>query len=111
MNDIIGLSPQQLRQAANLQEQIQKLQQQLKKLLGAPTEPAAPEPSKTRKFSAATRAKMKAAQKARWAKLRGNEKPVKVPEAPKKKRALTPALKAALEKAWAARRTKKPAKA
>src|ERR1017187_3641106 len=77
--NITTLSPKQLRKAADIQEKIQSLQNQLNELLGAevssPVE--ATVPRKKYKFSAASRAKMKAAQKARWAKIKGEAKPVK----------------------------------
>jgi len=120
---ITSLSAQQLRQAADLKEQIEGLEQQLNSILGgegsAPvtTEPAVvPEPANTKKgkrtFSAESRAKMAAAQRARWAAKKG----VKVEalpatttaeseEKPKKKKA-SPALLKALAKARAARAVK-----
>ena len=52
---------------------------------------------------------MKAAQKARWAKIKGTAPAAKPGK--KAKRKLTPAMKAALERAWAARRAKSKAKA
>ena len=76
---MINLTPQQLRKAANIQEKIQSLQKQLRQLLGGEVSTAAEptEAPKKRKFSAATRAKMKAAQKARWAKIKGKATPAK----------------------------------
>jgi len=50
---------------------------------------------KRRKLSAAARRKMALAQKARWAKLRGESKPAPAP-APKPKRKLSAARRAAL---------------
>ena len=74
MNSIITLSPTALRKAADLQERIQSLQKELGQLLGGeastPAEPTET-PKKKWKFSAAARAKMRASQKARWAKIRG----------------------------------------
>ena len=138
MNSITNLSPKALRRAADIQEKIQELQSELNEILGseASTPAQATEaPRKKYKFSAASRAKMRAAQKARWAALTGTA-PSAGP-APKKKRKmsaeglaniragvakrwaakgkaakpakkgkrkLTPAMKAALERAWAARR-------
>jgi hypothetical protein len=104
MNNIIGLSAQQLRQAADLQEQIHDLQAKLNTILGGEVSaPALGKAPKKRRMSAAGRAAIRAAQKARWAAIKGKQsKPAK-----KAKRKLTPAMKAALEKAWAARRAKK----
>jgi hypothetical protein len=107
MNSITSLSPAELRKAANIQEKIQELQKELGQLLGSEVSTAAQatEAPKRRKVSAAGRAKMRKAQLARWAKIKGKA-PVAKP-AKKAKRKLTPAMKAALEKAWAARRAKK----
>ena len=73
MNSITQLSPTVLRQAADLQERIESLQEELGQLLGGDVStPAQPtEAPKKHKFSAYTRAKMRAAQKARWAKIKG----------------------------------------
>ena len=69
---MINLTPKQLRQAANIQEKIQSFQKELGQLLGGSDETAATEaPMKRRKFSAYTKAKMRKAQQARWAKIRG----------------------------------------
>ncbi len=70
MNSITGLSPHQLRQAADIKEQIDALQDQLNTLLGLEV-PAAPQaiaaPTRRRKMSAAGRAAIAAAARARWA--------------------------------------------
>jgi hypothetical protein len=74
MNSITNLSPAQLRQAADLQENIQELQDQLNELLGGgastPTAAVTEAPKGPRKhrMSAAGRAAIAAAAKARWAK-------------------------------------------
>jgi LysM repeat protein len=74
---ITNLTPTQLRQAADLQEQIAKLNQQLAVLAGggktaAPTKAAPVKAAKParKKISAAGIARIKAAQKARWAAIR-----------------------------------------
>jgi hypothetical protein len=113
------------------------LQSELNSLLGGPAEtPSTEAPRKKYKFSAASRAKMRAAQKARWAKIKGttpSAKPAKkakrkmsaeglaniragmakrwaakgkAVQKPKKKRKMTPAWRAALERAWEARQAK-----
>ena len=85
---MINLTPQQLRKAANIQEKIQSLQKQLSQILGGEVStPAQPTegPKKKRKFSAAARAKMRAAQKARWAKIKGTAPEAKPPKKAKKK--------------------------
>jgi hypothetical protein len=110
--DITNLSAQQLRQAADLKEKIDGLQDQLNEILGGegPT-PAAAEiaqVSKTgrRKVSAEARARMAAAQKARWAAKRG-EAAIKTARATvsqgKPKRHISPALRKARSEAMKAR--------
>ena len=70
---MINATPTQLRKAADIQEKIQSLQEELGQLLGGEiTTPAEmTEAPKKYKFSAAARAKMRRAQKARWAKIKG----------------------------------------
>ena len=84
---MINATPQQLRQAADIQEQIQALQEELAQILGGEVStPAQPtEAPKTYKFSAAARAKMRAAQIARWAKIRGTAPSVEPAIKPKRK--------------------------
>ena len=75
---MITTSPQQLREAANVQEQIQELQSELNAILGG--EIPIPRKSGKRNMSAAGRAAIAAAAKARWAKYRsanGINKPAK----------------------------------
>jgi len=72
---------------------------------GAPTTPApAAKRGGRRQFSAATKAKMAAAQKARWAKIKGKAAPATV-SAPKKKRKMSAAgkanIRAAVKARWA----------
>jgi hypothetical protein len=109
---MINITPTQLRKAADIQEQIQSLQEELGQILGGEvsTPAQATEAPKKRKFSAYIRAKMRKAQQARWAKIKGTA-PAAIPaakpaEAPKKKRKMTAAWRKALEKAWAAKRAK-----
>jgi hypothetical protein len=82
---MINITPKQLRKAADIQEKIQSLQEELGQLLGSEVStPAQPiEVPKKRKFSAAARARMRAAQKARWAKIKGTAP--SATRAPKKK--------------------------
>ena len=86
MNDILSLTPAQLNQAADLKEEIIKLEKELSSLLGSsPVLPGKRKPgrpkkeiaatvdkprTKRRKMSAAARARMAAAAKARWAKAK-----------------------------------------
>jgi hypothetical protein len=78
---LTSLSSKQLRRAADLKDKIQSLENELGRILGASIKPvAAGAPKKKRKMSAAGRAKIAAAQKARWAKVKGRKsvaKPVK----------------------------------
>jgi hypothetical protein len=78
-----NLTPKQLRKAADIKERIETLQEELNQLLGAPIETAPAEaPKGKRKMSAAGRARIRAAAKARWAAIRAAKgakavKPVK----------------------------------
>jgi hypothetical protein len=75
MSLIINLSAQQLRRAAAIKEQIQSLENELGRILGSSTKPVAvAAPKKRRKMSAAGRAKISAAAKARWAKVKAAKK-------------------------------------
>ena len=88
MNSITNLTPGQLRQAANIQEKIQSLQKELGKLLsGEVSTPAQPAkaPKKKGTMSAAGRPAIRAAQKARWAKIKGTVPSVKPAKKAKKK--------------------------
>ena len=83
---MINITPQQLRRAADLQEKILSLQAELGQLLGAsgPAETATTEaPKRKGKMSARGLANIRAAQTARWAKIKGTA-PTTEP-APKKK--------------------------
>jgi hypothetical protein len=141
MMNLVNATPTQLRKAADIQEQILELQDELNQLLGAPAqvpaldaETATTEAPRTYKFSAAARAKMRAAQQARWAKIKGTAPEAKPAQEPKRKmsaqglaniragvakrmaaqgkavqkpkRKMTAAWRKALERAWAARRAK-----
>ena len=72
---IASLSAKQLRRAADIKDKIQSLEKELEQILGSLIKPAAPAvPKKRRKMSAAGRARIAAAQKARWAKIKGAKK-------------------------------------
>jgi hypothetical protein len=68
MNALLSLTPQQLREAADLQEEIQQLQARLEKLMGGTAQPPRDTPKGT--ISAAGRARIAAAARARWARQR-----------------------------------------
>jgi hypothetical protein len=106
MNTLTALSPQQLRRAADIQEHIFKLQDELTALLGSPAEVAATivEGSKQRKkFSAAARARMRQAQQERWAKIKGVKAPKKLEGKPGRKLSAAgrAAISAAAKERWA----------
>jgi hypothetical protein len=92
--NITTLSPQQLRKAADIQEKIQSLQEELGQLLGGEESAAAQttEAPKTYKFSAAARAKMRAAQIARWAKIKSTAPSIEPATEPKKRKMSAPGL-------------------
>ena len=111
MSSINNLSIQQLRQAATLKEKIAALEKQLGQVLGSTTKAAAtPAPKKKGGMSAAGKARIAAAQKARWAKINAAKGKVAAPAAKtakpaKKKFVMSAAAKAkisAVQKArWA----------
>jgi hypothetical protein len=95
MSAIIDLSSQQLRHLANLKEKIDSLQRQLSRLAGGAV------PKKEFRMSTAARAKIAAAQKARWAKVKGARKSAKA--AGKSKRRFSAAARAKIAAAARAR--------
>jgi hypothetical protein len=102
MNSIINLSAQQLRRAAAIKEQIQSLENELGRIFGSSAKPvAAVAVKKEWKMSAAARAKISAAAKARWAKINGKKAAVK--QAPKAKGKLSAAARAKISAAAKAR--------
>src|ERR1051326_5114531 len=93
MNSLLTeLSAQQLRKAAAIKERIDDLQEELSRLIGAPTEfrssRAAGRPTGRRKhrMSAAGRAAIAAATRARWAKLNGGRGASDAATQPKRRR-------------------------
>jgi hypothetical protein len=104
---LTSLSPQQLRRAADLKDKIQSLENEFQRILGASTKPvAAVALNKKRKMSAAGRAKFAAAQKARWAKTKGQ----KVKQSQPKKRKMSAAARRRISLAAKARWAKIKAK-
>jgi hypothetical protein len=65
----LDITSQQLRRAADLKERIEELQNELSALLGETPEPNAP---RKRNMSAAGRARIAAAQRARWSRFHVN---------------------------------------
>ncbi len=101
MSLINNLSVQQLRKAANLKEKIEALEKELSQLLGSTVKPiAAKAPKKKGGMSAAGKARIVAAQKARWAKIKA-AKPAAKPA--KKKFTMSAAAKAKISEAAKAR--------
>jgi hypothetical protein len=70
MNSFSSLSAQQLRRAAAIKDQIDTLENELGKILGGGGTTAS---NGKRTMSAGARAKIAAAQKARWAKVKGKK--------------------------------------
>jgi len=104
MSSINDLSVQQLRHAASLKEQIEALEKELNQLLGSTVEPVAVKiPKKKGGMSAAGRAKVAAAQKARWAKVKAAKPAVKAAKPAKKKFTMSAASKAKISAAAKAR--------
>ena len=99
---ILNLTPSQLRQAADLQERIAKLQSELIALSGgviesapATTKPAA---NKKRGMSAAGKARIVAAQKLRWAKIKAAKAKTVSKPAAKPAPAAKPSAKAVIKR-------------
>jgi hypothetical protein len=106
---MINLTSKQLRHAADLKEKIAALEQELTSLSssggnGVPSSFKASKPGKKKGMSAAGRARIAAAQKARWAKFK-SAKPAQVTKPAKTKRTMSAAQKAkisaAAKKRWA----------
>ena len=117
MSKITSLTSQQLRQAAELKDKIDALQKQLGHLLDASASAAAVAAPK-RKMSPAAIAKIRAAAKARWARVRSANAAVKpavraavVAKPAGKSSKMSPAAKAKLsakmKAVWAARKAAK----
>jgi hypothetical protein len=87
---IYDLSVNQLKRAAAIKEQIEKLNKELRAILGAPTKSRAA-PKKKRRLSAAAKKRIAVAQKARWASLRrGKPASSLKPAAKAKKKTMSP---------------------
>jgi hypothetical protein len=102
MNTISSLSPQQLRQAADLKERIVSLQEELDRLLGAPPEILVEAPRRRRKhLSAQALANIRAGVRKRVGGLKSLASPAKPTR--KRKRRMSAAQKARLSAIAAAR--------
>lgn len=67
MNSITNLTPQQLRNAAEIQEQILSLQQELSQILGSEATPPTDTETRRRQISPEGLERIRAAQRRRWA--------------------------------------------
>jgi hypothetical protein len=106
--DITNLSPAQLRKAADLKERIDSLTSELASILGGKSslnpQPLPPK-SSGRQMSAAGRARIAAAARARWARARAAKGGIATSKSPAKsrRRTLSPAARAKIAAAAKAR--------
>ena len=105
----MDISVKDLQEAISIRQQIDNLQRRLSSLLrGAPQRPATSPTAPGRFFSPATRAKLAAAARARWARTRGTVAAAPGKSPAKKKGQLTAAgrrrLSQLMKARWAARR-------
>jgi hypothetical protein len=108
--NLLELTTDQLKRAAAIKEQIERLNRDLRAILGTPpTSRAAPK--KTRGMSASARRKIAAAQRARWANLRRAKTATPSRTVASKKKSMSPAarrkLSAKLKAYWAAKKSGK----
>ena len=97
-SSIATLSARQLRHAADIKEKIELLLHELNLVLGVSNSTrAVAAPKKKRKMSAAGKARIVAAQKARWAKVKGAK--LKAAPARKRKPQMTAAARAKISAA------------
>jgi hypothetical protein len=82
MSSIINITPQQLRRAADLKEKMDALETELNSILGSPAQMSdGAVVRKRRKMSRAGRARIAAAARARWAKIKaGRPSPARKPK-------------------------------
>ncbi len=110
--NIYDLSVSQLKRAAVIKEQIQRLNKELSAMLGAPASSRAA-PRTNRAMSVSARKKIAAAQRARWANLRRAKSASRSasPAAKAKKKTMSPAarakLSAKLKAYWAQKKAAK----
>jgi hypothetical protein len=101
------LSVSQLKRPVSIKETIEKLNKELRSILGDSNRAA----NSSRTMSLAARRKIAAAQKARWAKLRRAKSPTRSAKPAAKKKTMSPAtrkkLAAKLKAYWAAKKAGK----
>ena len=109
--NVYDLTTNQLKRAAAIKEQIDRLSKELRSIFGAPANPRAAQ-KKNQRMSASTKKKIATAQRARWVNLRRAKVMQSVkPAAKTKKKRMAPAarakLSAKLKAYWAAKRAGK----
>lgn len=110
--NIQDLTVNQLKRAAAIKEQIEALNKELRRILGAPTSSGVASTT-NRSMSAAVKKKIAASQKARWVNLRRTKAPTRSvkPAGKTKKKAMSRAtrmkLAAKLRAYWAAKKAAK----
>ncbi len=97
MTGLLNLSTTKLKRIIALKQQIERLSARLESLAGGSSAPAGSTPRKKWTMSASARAKIAAAQRARWAKAKGAAKPAG------KKRTMSAAARAKIAAAQRAR--------
>ena len=97
MTQLLNLTTAKLRRIIALKQQIEKLQARLEALATGASAPLGRPAKKKWTMSAAARRKIAAAQRARWAKVKGTTKPAK------KKRTMSAAARAKIAAAARAR--------
>jgi hypothetical protein len=108
MINLASLTTAQLNKIISVKEQIEALQGQIDSIVGGANGIAVPTPftgkaPKKRRMSAAARAKIAAAQRARWARTKGNGAVASKPAKKKRDRRSSPAVRAKLAAAARAR--------
>jgi hypothetical protein len=107
----LDLTPSQLKRAAAVKERVDRLNRELRAILGSST--ASGPTSKKRTMSAAAKKRIAATQRARWARLRRAKSATRSAQhaAKAKKKAMSPAarakLSAKLKAYWAAKKAAK----
>src|SRR5262245_16028237 len=109
--DVYDLTTSQLKRAAAIKEQIDRLSKELRTILGARANIRS-SPKKNQSMSASTKKKIATAQRARWARLRRAKATRSVkPAAKAKKKRMAPAarakLSAKLKAYWAKKKAAK----
>lgn len=100
---LINLTPAQLRQAASIKEQIEELNKELEGITGISVQSTTAKPAKKGGMSAAGRARIIAAQKLRWAKVKAAKPVAKAAVKPAKNFTMSAAAKAKISAAAKAR--------